>query len=114
MSSDIIALSVVVSPTVLVAGQVADVACIANEQRAGLVNRPDLTWFNSSGQRVENGSGINVTPQQGTNPASRMIQFDVLRTSHAQRYTCMYVLNSPALNPPLNGTETTDLFVQSE
>ena len=116
MTPDFIALSVVVLPTVpvLVAGQVASARCIAFEASVGLLNGPNLAWFNSSGQRVENGSGISVIPQLLDRPASGTIQFDVLRTSHARRYTCMYVLSSPALNPPLNGTESTDLLVQSE
>ena len=92
------------------------IQCNATEQMSGLSNRASLTLFNSSGQRVvsDSGKGITVTQGETSRRAYLFIQFSILRTSHAQTFTCMSILNSPALSQPLIQTVEHHLTVQGK
>ena len=97
-------------------GMAYTIQCNATEQKFGLSNRAGLTLLESSGQRVVSDSerGITETQGQTSRRAYLFIRFDVLRTSHAENYTCVSILNSPALSQPLTQTMHNELIVQSE
>lgn len=95
-------------------GQAYSIECIATEVLAGLSNRASLSWLDSSGNPAFLQIGIRTIGGEIVGEATLILEFEALRTSHAQQYTCVSVLNSPALTEPLNNLTTTNVTVQSE
>ena len=95
-----------------VLGEAYSIECIAIELREGLSNRPSLAWLDSSGQQVVPGDGISLILDEIVGRTSLVLQFDALRTSQAQEYTCLSVLNSPALTEPLNNSTRANVIIQ--
>ena len=95
-----------------VLGAAYSIECIAIELLEGLSNRPSLAWMDSSGQLVVPGDGINLILDEVVGRTSLVLQFDALRTSQAQEYTCLSILYSPALTEPLNNSTRANVTIQ--
>ncbi len=93
---------------ILTAGEDFAVEAIAIKQHEGLSNEPSLTWVGEDGAPVEEGGGISLSSM------GMQLQFRPLYTSHAQVYSAVATLESPALHEPLVKSEDFVLSVQSE
>ncbi len=92
----------------LTAGEDFAVEAIAIKQHEGLSNEASLTWVGEDGVPVEEGGSISLSSM------GMQLQFRPLYTSHAQVYSAVATLESPALHEPLVKSEDFVLSVQSE
>ena len=104
-------LTVEAGDTMPVLGEAFSIECIAIELLVGLSNRPSLAWLDSSGQQVVPGDGISLILDEVVGKTSLILQFDALRTSQAQEYACLSILNSPALTEPLNNSTRANVTI---
>ena len=99
------------------AGMVYSLTCTVSKTVGGLINTPTATWTTGrENERVAitNGNGITVSNTIFNETASSTLTFDLLRTSHNDRYSCDGTLTSPALEAELMRSTVETFFVQSE
>lgn len=98
----------------LIAGQEFVLEAMATETRQGFSNRAHLIWQGSDSGPVLEGNGITLTNSSDAGESLLKLQFNPLRTSHAQVYTGIATLESLALHGPLVKSEDYTVTVQSE
>ena len=89
------------------AGSEFNLTCTVSEVISGLTDMPTAAWLDSNNMPMP----ANVS--RSDNVSSAILQFNPLRTSLQQRYTCSGSIVSPALPNPVQVTRDSTFIIES-